>query len=158
MENIKLNLGCGYDYREGYINIDIDPKNKADLHIDILDFGAQDYSVSEILMSHVAMYIRPEEMSELLKRCHAWLKRGGKLDVETIDLDIVMDYATNPFEGKVDSYGLTNIFGTEKTGPHRWGWTKEALTKQLLSVGFEVVGSKPGLKKPNRDFRLIAIK
>lgn len=35
MENYKLNIGCGGDYKEGYINIDNNPNYKTDILKDI---------------------------------------------------------------------------------------------------------------------------
>ena len=157
---VKINLGCGNDYKEGWANIDnMSMVNcKVDINSNILEYDREPNSVDEILMSHVAMYIRPEEMFLLLKKCKNWLKVGGTLEIETIDIDKVMEEALNPFNGRQIEWGLTNIFGTKDTGPHRWGWNAESLSSILMSVGFEVVGKSNGLKKPNRDFKLTVTK
>lgn len=161
MEKVKINLGCGADYREGYINVDDWSMSdcKCDIKTSIFDYKCEPNSVDEILLSHVAMYIRPDEMFRLLSNCYQWLKKGGFIEIETIDLDIVLDIALNGEKYKKELFGLENIFGTKDTGPHRWGWSKEELTNVLLSAGFRFISpSSHGLKKPNRDYKLIAIK
>jgi len=33
--DLKLNLGCGYDYREGWLNVDLHDWHPADLFCDV---------------------------------------------------------------------------------------------------------------------------
>lgn len=158
---VKVNLGCGKDYREGYINVDDGSifDTKRDVTADIFDYDMPLNSVDEILLSHVAMYIRPEEMEALLKRWYRWLKVGGKIEIETIDLDKAMEWAGNYFEDtKPHDWGLINIFGTKETGPHRWGWRVDKLAEKLTLAGFKSITKTVGEKKPNRDYKLIATK
>lgn len=158
---VKVNLGSGKDYRDGYINIDNGSifNTKRDITADIFYYDMPLDSVDEILLSHLVMYIRPDEMEILLKRWYGWLKSGGKIEIETIDIEKVMVYALNPIEDKrVDSWGFTNIFGTEETGPHRWGWRADILEEKLKKVGFSSITKTFGDKNPNRDYKLIAIK
>jgi len=54
----RLNLGCGDDYREGWVNIDINPDVKADIHRDLnkgLPFD--DNSVDEVWCSHLLEHL-----------------------------------------------------------------------------------------------------
>lgn len=157
---VKVNLGSGNEYLEGYINVDDGSifDSKRDVTADLFDYDMPLNSVDEILLSHVAMYIRPEEMEYLLKRWHRWLKVGGKIEIETIDLLKAMEFATGFDDSRVDSWGLTNIFGTKDTGPHRWGWFASKLAEQLTLAGFRFITHTTGTKKPNRDYKLIATK
>lgn len=165
-ETIKINLGSGQDYRKGYINID-DGKMFVDSREDVIcdiknypkDNSIADNSVDEILLSHVVMYFRPEELQPLLIRWRTWLKEGGQLIIETSDLKKLLKIVleeSNPWV--VNNYGLVNIFGTNKTGPHRWGWMPDKLITELYRAGFKKIAYKKGEKKPNRDYKLIATK
>lgn len=160
---VKINLGSGNDYREGYINVDnglMFPNAKVDFIGDIKTFSTLKNSVDEILLSHVIMYFRPEELQPLLKTWHGWLKKGGKLIIETSDirkLAKIVGISTSP-QSIINDFGLINIFGTPKTGPHRWGWSVKALKSELLKAEFSKLEINRGLKKPDRDFRIIAKK
>ena len=161
-KSIKINLGCGYDYRNGYINVDnqkMFPDAKVDVISDIKEFDVEDGTVKEILLSHVVMYFRPEELHPLLLKLHGWLKEGGRLVIETIDLKKVMQTALNESNPiTVHNYGLVNIFGTEQTGPHKWGWMPDRLAIALYKAGFNLLQHRTGVKKPNRDYQITAIK
>lgn len=155
MNKVKLNLGNGIDYRIGYTNIDKSEDCKSDIYCDIRDYdGIDSNSVDEILLSHVVMYLRPEELDILLARWYEWLKVGGTIEIETINFDQVIGYA-----GQNDkSFGLDCIFGTEKTKTHRWGWNITRLRDIMIKNGFINLQLSDGRKNPNRDFKIIAKK
>jgi len=154
---VKINLGCGKDYKKGWVNVDDCSMAicKVDVKKNILKYTHENDTVDYILLSHVAMYLRPEDMVHLLSKCYLWLKKGGIIEVETIDLDKVMKFA---LEGRTDSWSLANIFGTPETGPHRWGWSVHKLKKLMQETGFKSIVKRLGSKKPKRDYKLIAKK
>ena len=45
---IKLNLGSGKNYREGYINIEINPRFKSDVLANIMDVEYPEGSIDEV--------------------------------------------------------------------------------------------------------------
>lgn len=155
---VKINFGCGTDYREGYINIDngeMFVDSKQDISCDIKDYPDHDhYSVDEILLSHIVMYLRPEELELLLRRWYEWLKIGGSIEIETINFDQVLEYA----KLNDKSFGLDCIFGTEVTGPHKWGWNITRLRDLMIKSGFKNLKVSDGSKNPARDFKIIATK
>lgn len=155
MEKItKINLGCGSDYKEGWINVDSNPDCRLDMCCSIEDMLLPENSVDEILLSHVVMYLRPEELEPLLKKWHDWLKVGGKFEVETIDFNRVLKLALENDK----PWGLDCIFGTEKTKTHQWGWNVNRLHHAVTDAGFKITHVLSGDKNKNRDFKLIATK
>lgn len=160
-KTVKINLGCGKDYKKGWINVDDYSMDvcKIDEHSSILEYNRPNNTVDRILLSHVVMYLRPEDLDILFPRWFKWLKKGGKLEIETIDLKKVMQIALNESDPyKAHFWGLQNIFGTEKTGAHRWGWMSDRLVVKLYRSGFTKIQYAKGLKKPERDYRLIVTK
>jgi hypothetical protein len=154
MEKTRLNLACGNDYREGYINIDnqsMFPESKVDINADITTITYPKNSVDEILLSHIVMYFRPEELLPLLIKWREWLKKGGLLRIETINLNEVISHRS------VEKL-LIPLFGKPNTTPHRWAWSFSSLYLLLEKAGFEEVEPEGAAKNPIRDFGIFAIK
>lgn len=76
---LRLNLGCGKDYKEGFINVDNSPYLKKDLEWDLdkypLPFkdGSVDYILALAVIEHL------KDMKAFLEEAHRLLKMGGKL-------------------------------------------------------------------------------
>lgn len=90
--SLKLNIGCGRDYREGWVNIDISYKVKAEAYLDIgkhelclrsdTPERIESKTVDEIYISGVLEQIGPnEELIHAMNECHRVLKEGGKMVV-----------------------------------------------------------------------------
>lgn len=81
---MKLNIGCGRDYRPGWINIDLSQEVKTDMTADVR-FGLPDVksdSVDEIYISGVLEQIGPNEQFLMaMNECNRVLKRGGLMTV-----------------------------------------------------------------------------
>lgn len=124
---MKLNLGCGEDRLEGYTNIDL--YTEADLKQDARDLS-QFSEVDEILAKHLIEHFQVYEADKVIKEWHRALKVGGKLIIETPDMEL----CCKAFE-KLDGRDLllTLIYGAvENTpSPHRWGWTFNSLSRVL---------------------------
>lgn len=79
---INLNLGCGNDYKEGYINIDQNDKVKCDKVVDLK--GKLPYKsnvVDFILAKHIIEHI-PDTV-KFMNECHRVLKEGCMMYIET---------------------------------------------------------------------------
>lgn len=160
---MKLNLACGNDYKEGYINIDnqsMFPDCKVDVSADIFTLEQEENSIDEILVNHFVMYTRPDELNPLLEKWYKWLKLGGKLSIETIDVKEIAKILNDDSRTTkdMDMFGLTNLFGTEVTGPHRWAYYAESLYELMDKVGYGELFIEKGEKKPLRDFKIIGTK
>jgi SAM-dependent methyltransferase len=78
---VKLNLGCGWELLDGYINCDLRENLKADKHFDLNEFPYPfaDNSADVILLSHVLEHL--DDPVQVLQECHRVLKTGGELRV-----------------------------------------------------------------------------
>jgi len=79
---VRLNLGCGSDVREGWINCDMYPVDECVEHVDltVFPFGFPDDYADVILFSNILEHVpRPYET---VKELHRVLKPGGRLIIE----------------------------------------------------------------------------
>lgn len=79
---IKLNIGCGKDIREGYLNCDYIKAPGIDLVFDISKekIPLPDNSVDEILCSHVLEHIHDWHLNPM-NEMHRVLKKAGILEI-----------------------------------------------------------------------------
>ncbi|RKX44970.1 MAG: hypothetical protein DRP27_05345 [Thermotogae bacterium] len=139
---VKLNLGCGGDIREGYVNIDVRKIERVDLVLDLeserLPYG--DGTVDEILAKDVLEHFSYRKVEEILKDWHRVLKPRGVLTIQTPDFDQIVKYYT---EGKIKSWWELSywLYGGQeyKENTHKCIFTKPELCDLLKSIGFEVV-------------------
>jgi len=81
---MKLNLGCGQDYKNGWINWDISKKVKADIYLDvrISQFPAPDNSFEEIYCSGMLEQIlENEHFLHVMNECWRILKEKGIMTI-----------------------------------------------------------------------------
>ena len=76
---MKLNFGCGYNIREGYINIDKYNPNAVNLDLNN-SLPYKDNSVSEILMFDILEHLN--NPIEVLKECHRVIKPKGIIKIK----------------------------------------------------------------------------
>lgn len=142
----RLYIGCGDNYREGYVNIDADDRGgtcKVDVVSPIEFISYPKDSVDEILAEHVLEHF-PRWMAELLLlEWHGWLKPGGSLvllmpDFERTVLDILQ--ADNE-ERRCFLY--RHIFGNHTSwyAPHMDGYTADKLRWMLTRHGYTIEGA-----------------
>lgn len=83
--SIRLNLGSGDDYMEGWINVDLYAK-RADQRYDIKKLPYTDNSVDEIKVFHVIEHFPWFEANDALREWRRVLKPKGRLWLETPDM------------------------------------------------------------------------
>lgn len=94
---LKLNVGCGTDYKDGWINID----NNSDNNIEKLDLNwdmrkplpFDDNSVSFIFNEHFFEHLAPDDALPIIQDLLRVLKEGGVMRIAMPDLaTIVSEY------------------------------------------------------------------
>lgn len=81
---MKLNLGCGWKYFEGWINCDL-YADKVDVRCDVRALPFDDNSADEAVFSHCIEHVTREEGLKSLREIHRVLRPGGIVAVETPD-------------------------------------------------------------------------
>ena len=146
---IKLHLGCGDTYLEGYTNIDFPVSEhsvmapKADIFADIRTLDYKAGSVSEIRSHHVFEHFSRAETLKLLRQWYGWLEVGGELIIETPDFEgsiLKFLYA----DIRTQSQLSRHIFGSQeaKWAYHLDGWYSKKFVYILRRFGFEKISVK----------------
>jgi len=75
---MKLNLGCGSDYRQGYVNVDRIPGVADVVHdLNVFPYPWPDNSADEIVARHVLEHL--EDIRKVMDELWRILKPGGQL-------------------------------------------------------------------------------
>lgn len=162
---LKLNLGCGTRYLNGYFNIDIDSPY-ADMQANILDLEFEENSIAEVLVVHVIEHIECLKVPSLLKKMYTWLKVEGQLVLEFPDLikccRLILKMKNKPDEIENSFCGAMSLFGNSKKSiyqSHKWGWTASTMIPLLKKTGFrKIYVERPQYHIPKRDIRIVAVK
>ena len=138
--DVKLNLGCGNDRREGYINVDAYVED-ADLKLDIFDLPLAAGTVDKILSSHMLEHLGKYEVPKALADWHRVLKDGGRIQLNLPDLEwMVQHWLEQPESGRW-GWSLDALYGlqTHAGEHHKTGFTVARVEQLLAEAGFSDV-------------------
>jgi len=138
----RLNLGCGKQYLDGWINIDLYAE-KVDMRIDLtqpLPFG--DGCVSEIRAIHLIEHFSRAQWREVKRDWYRVLAWGGQLELQCPALDACMRawLDNKPAPVQMPDFWMVVIYGGQE-GPsqyHKNGFTAQTLKADLEAEGFTV--------------------
>ena len=149
---MKLHLGCGQQYLEGYVNIDHPPSEhsvqkllRADLFGDLTTLAYPSGSVEEIRLHHVFEHFPRPVALALLCRWRDWLAPGGRLHIETPDLMASAWLLVSPFLSyQKKQEVIRHLFGSHEAhwAVHWDGWHAERFVRTLTALGFHNVSVK----------------
>lgn len=140
-EKIKLNLGCGNDIKDGYINIDrYNNTGNVDMSADIGNLPFENESVDEIYTSHVFEHIPINEIYGVVEEWKRVLKPNGDLILRLPNLEHEINIWLNtPDEDKWTE--VYRIFGAQSHpgNTHFCGFNLGSLSSFIKSFDFEIV-------------------
>jgi hypothetical protein len=148
---IKLHLGCGGIYLDGYRNIDLPVEEhgvqnaiRPDEYADIRTLEFAPESVSEIRLHHVFEHFERPTALRLLIDWYRWLEPGGKLVVETPDFVRCARRLLLKRSPGDQAKLLRHLFGSHEA---RWavhcdGWYSAKFRWILGELGYAKVKSK----------------
>ena len=137
----RLNFGCGYDKREGYLNVDSDPACEPDVLLVDNDLSVLPrHGFDEILAHDVLEHIPRAVTPAILLEWADLLTDGGKLVLQTSSIEgVASQLADNP--SFRDQHGWTICLFGNQAHPgdfHLTGFTDMTLSVHLLAAGFRV--------------------
>lgn len=165
LNDLKLNLGCGPNIKEEWINIDL--MENADLNLDLrkpLPF--QNDSCSIVYSEHFFEHLDyPDLACSFLKECFRILKPGAIFSVVVPNIELVLNSyvkggtaeyydAQRKWHPKWCQTQMEHInYNFRQDGEHRFCYDMETLKKLLESIGFLDVHQRqfdPELDTPER--------
>ena len=154
---IKLNIGCGLDYRNGYINIDGSEELE---HVDkIINFDVDsiknhfgDNTVDFILANDFVEHHFHWEATQLLEDFYQVLTEGGSCEIRVPNTEfIILSKHLTTAQKVTLLYGGQDIpqgtneesNNSRRKNPqffcHKYGWTESSLTSKMSSIGFKKI-------------------
>jgi len=147
---MKLNLGCGFDKRKGYVNIDRRKECNPDMLIDLEKEGLkrfQDNSVEEIIMRDFLEHLSWRKIRWFLKEVYRVLKPNGLVHIQAPNFEAIVQKGINRSEDW-KRWGLSSdweklsywIMGSQEypENTHKTIFTISGLKKLLERIGFKV--------------------
>ncbi len=135
---LRLNLGCGKDVREGFINIDLYSTDDKVVGMDIRKISLPNSCADYILASDVLEHFSHRETDSILKEWARLLKPGGILEIRCPSLKLQMKaYLRGDWNADIASY---MIFGGQ-TNPgdyHCVAFDELTIKNHLTLAGLEV--------------------
>lgn len=142
----KINLGCGFDHREDYLNVDLNDFHKPDLIADVTDlYMLPENYFEEILAYDILEHIERTKTIKTLVEWNRILKIEGLLKIQVPSLiDLVDLLKKNQQDISMSQELIRACFGTQNyTGDfHYTSFTKQLITYQLSESGFELLTCK----------------
>lgn len=148
----KLNIGCGTDYKEGWINVDNNSDNnitKLDLNWDLRNpLPFQDNSIDFVFNEHFFEHLTVDEAQLVIKDLMRVLKPGGVMRIAMPDLEAIVkqyrkglksDPLINNFKMDFIDTKAESINMSFRWWGHKWLYDWEELTRRLKEAGYERV-------------------
>lgn len=152
---VKLNIGCGPNRKEGWVNVDI-LDFAADLQLDLREpWPFPDNSVSYIYSEHVLEHFEPRvEVPHFLAEARRVFEPGAVFDVAVPDTEPPLKAYGNPnavywlvaSENNWHRGCQTQLerinYHFRQDGEHKYAWDAETLASVLRTAGFTAVARR----------------
>jgi predicted SAM-dependent methyltransferase len=133
---VKLNIGCGLEYKKGYVNIDAFDETVADQVMSALNLEFEDNIFSQVDCTQVLEHLGAAKSIYALAEVYRVLKPSGLFLIEIPDLKSSFKMF---LKGREDQRKLLMnwIYGLDSPGmSHKYGFPEELLERMLIETGF----------------------
>lgn len=143
----KLNLGCGFDKRPNYTNVDLSEMHGPDIVADVLNLGFLPKNhYSEIIAQDILEHLPRTSTRRALLHWASLLKHKGILKVRVPNILGAARMLADPGNQSIDQQEriIQNLFGTQAyTGDfHLTTFTEVTIKFYLRQCGFSIVEFK----------------
>lgn len=137
----RINIGCGFDKRAGYLNIDSDPATSPDFLVVNNDLSVLPQGhFSEAIAMDVLEHIPRVFMMGALFDWAGLLRMGGTIHVETSNIFGIIDVMRREGTFEAAHNWKRCLFGNQV---HPGDWHHNGFTEQTLPVYLRAVGLEP---------------
>jgi len=131
----KLHLGCGRNYMEGWVNVDIATNVRADVHDDVTVLSAIDNESADLIYaSHVLEHTGRNSWRDVLKVWASKLKPGGILRIAVPNFEAAVSW----YASTGDILAITGLVCGGQRNPQDFHYV--ILDEKLLSAGMHEAG------------------
>lgn len=136
---MKLHLGCGKKFIEGFVHVDMANYDHVDFKADVKNLHMfNSDSVDLIYACHVLEHFGRNEVSDVITEWYRVLKKGGTLRIAVPDFESVVNWYNNT--GKISEVmGLVVGGQRELYDYHKIIFDECSLTALMKEVGFKQV-------------------
>jgi GT2 family glycosyltransferase/glycosyltransferase involved in cell wall biosynthesis/predicted SAM-dependent methyltransferase len=136
---VRVNLGCGQAYMDGWVNVDASTDVKADIYLDAADFVRQyGDEVSEVYMGHVLEHILPGDALVTLRLLCERLPKGAVVSAVTPDMVAIWE-AYQQGEISNEQLNASFVYSYMQPSHHVWCYDTGSLTELFRRAGFDDV-------------------
>ena len=143
---MKLHLGCGQKYLQGYVNIDYPPAEHtvqdtsvADEYHNISQLRYKAGTIDEVRLHHVFEHFERFKACAYLAAWNSWLKAGGRVHIEVPDFETTLKKNFSRWDKhKFEGVGLRHIFGSQEApwAVHYEGYSEWKLRELIAHFGY----------------------
>ncbi len=137
----RLNLGCGWDVRDGYLNVDFIEEHKPNLLADVLDLPMlPDGHYVEIVAQDVLEHVKRTDVDAALREWRRLMAPGGEIILRVPDVIGAARVLASTTDLDKHVALIQCLYGTQAyTGDyHHVGFTELTLKAALHEAGFVV--------------------
>lgn len=140
---MKLNLGCGDDRQDGYVNCDL-RAGVADAVCDVRNLPFDDNVAEEVRAFDVIEHLPPHHTMRALREWHRVLVPGGTLVIKVPNMKMLCEWIVDDFRTEL---AIRNIYGGHRWGPdgawdcHHAGWTPSTFRDLLTLAEFDIISN-----------------
>ncbi|NOX29187.1 MAG: methyltransferase domain-containing protein [Actinobacteria bacterium] len=142
----RINIGCGFDHRDGYLNVDFQDFHDPDLVADVRDLAMlpSDH-YTEIVAQDVLEHLERAEVDPALVEWARLLKTGGQIFLRVPDIMGVARLIAREATVEHHRTMLHALFGTQAYNGdyHHASFTELTLRRSLHDAGFEISDLRP---------------